>query len=94
VLGPEVASAWLERLLALDWGRHPEAPFAAAQLARLSGDRTRDLDEELRRRTAARLDQARAPPEWSRALREVQPLGEKDEQRVFGDTLPAGLHLA
>jgi molecular chaperone DnaK (HSP70) len=94
VLGPEVASAWLERLLALDWARHPEAPFASAQLARLSGDRTRDLDEELRRRAAARLDQARAPPEWSRALREVQPLGEKDEQRVFGETLPAGLHLA
>ena len=32
------------KLLALDWKKHDEAPFAAAQLGRLSGDRARDLD--------------------------------------------------
>ncbi|GAC1339052.1 MAG: Hsp70 family protein [Myxococcales bacterium] len=94
VVPPEVAGAWLARLLELDWKRNAEAPFAAAQLARLSGDRTRDLDEQLRTRAAERLAAHGAPPEWARSIREARALGERDEQRIFGDSLPAGLHLA
>jgi molecular chaperone DnaK (HSP70) len=93
-LPPEVAAVLLEQLLALDWKKFDEAPFAVAQLARLSGDRARDLEPELRERAAQRLAAHGAPPEWARAIREVQALGEKDEQRVFGEALPSGLHLA
>ncbi len=92
-LPPEVAAQLLEQLLALDWKRFDEAPFAVAQLARLSGDRARDLEPGLRERTAQRLESHGAPPEWAQAIREVQALGEKDEQRVFGEALPSGLHL-
>ena len=91
---PEVATAWLAQLMALDFRTAEEAPFAVAQLARLSGDRARDLDEPLRLQAAARLAQAGAPAEWAAAIREVHALGEKDEQRVFGEALPTGLHLA
>ena len=35
----------------------------------------------------------KAPAEWERGLSEVLALGEKDEQRVFGEALPLGLHL-
>jgi hypothetical protein len=93
VLAPETASVLLEKLLALDWKKHDEAPFAAAQLARLSGDRARDLDVDLREQTALRLEQTGAA-EWAKGLREVVALGERDEQRVFGEALPLGLHLA
>ena len=89
----EVAAAWLEVLLGVDLQANAEAPFAIAQLARLSGDRARDLDEDLRARAAAALEKARAPAEWSRSIREVRALAEKDEQRVFGEALPLGLHL-
>ena len=91
---PEAAAAWLETLLNLDWKAVEDAPFAAAQLARVSGDRARDLDDSLRTRTAARLEQTRAPPEWARAIREAHSLGHADEERVFGESLPPGLHLA
>jgi hypothetical protein len=74
--------------------KQPEAQFAVAQIARLSGDRARDLDEKLRLRAAEALEHVHAPPDWARGIRELQALGEKDEQRVFGDSLPAGLHLA
>jgi hypothetical protein len=87
---PEVAASWLEKLLELPAG--DEVPFAIMQLARLSGDRARDLDEPLRERAIAALQ--KSPPEWARSLREVVALGEKDEQRVFGEALPLGLHLA
>ena len=91
---PEVAGEIVERLLALDWKKVDEAPFAVAQLGRLSGDRARDLDEGLRARAAERLVAHKAPAEWARGLSEVLALGEKDEQRVFGEALPLGLHLA
>ena len=92
VVPAEVAARWLQALL--EQGKQPEAQFAIAQIARLSGDRSRDLDEDLRLRAAAALEKVSAPPDWSRAIREVQALGEKDEQRVFGESLPLGLHLA
>jgi molecular chaperone DnaK (HSP70) len=92
VVSAEVAAQWLQALL--EQVKQPEAQFAIAQIARLSGDRSRDLDEELRLRAASALEKVNAPPDWPRAIREVQALGEKDEQRVFGESLPLGLHLA
>jgi molecular chaperone DnaK (HSP70) len=91
---PEVAAAWLDTLLALDFRAAEDAPFAVAQLARRSGDRARDLDEPARRRAADKLERSGAPKEWWRGILEVQALGETDEQRVFGEALPLGLHLA
>ena len=93
VVPPNVASEWLGRLLDLDWRESDEAAFAVAQLARASGDRSRDVEESLRLRAARRLDDAGAPPDWSRAVLEPQAMGEKAEQRVFGEALPLGLHL-
>jgi len=90
---PEVATAWLESLLALDFRSAEDAPFAVAQLARRSGDRALDLDESNRQLAAEKLARSGAPAEWSRGILEVQALGEKDEQRVFGEALPLGLHL-
>ncbi len=91
---PEVAASWLDALLALDFRFTDDAPFAVAQLARRSGDRARDLDEPWRLRAAETLDRSGAPAEWSRGILEVEALREKDEQRVFGEALPLGLHLA
>ena len=91
---PEVATGWLDALLSLDFRSVEDAPFAIAQLARRSGDRARDLDEPARRLAADKLDRAGAAKEWSRAILEVQELAAKDEQRVFGEALPLGLHLA
>ncbi len=91
---PETAAGWLEQLLQLDWKQHEDAAFAASQLARLSGDRARDLDQGLRQRASERLMRTGAPPEWARAINEVATLGERDEQRIFGESLPLGLHLA
>jgi hypothetical protein len=91
VVPQEVAAAWVEFLLEVD---APEASFALAQLARLSGDRARDLPEDLRLRVGSTLERRRSPPEWARAVREVVSLGAGDELRVFGESLPLGLHLA
>ena len=90
---PEIASAWIEELLLLDFKQHDDAAFAVAQIGRVSGDRARDLDEPLRLRAADRLARAGAEQQ-ARSVREALHLSEREEQRVFGESLPLGLHLA
>ncbi|HYO71838.1 MAG TPA: Hsp70 family protein, partial [Archangium sp.] len=93
VVDVEVAEAWLSLLLELDLKRIDGAPFAAAQLARLTGDRMRDINPELRAKTAQALRAAKAADTWVRMVTEVVALEAADEARALGDTLPAGLRL-
>ncbi len=89
----EVAAEWLERVLALDWRSVPSAPFAATMLSRMSGDRERDLDQDVRARVLQRLRTTKAPPSWIRMVCEITELEKADEKRVFGESLPPGLRL-
>ena len=89
----EAAARWVEWLLTLDWRRIEPAAFASASLARMTGDRSRDLDETLRQRVASKLHDVRAAPAWRAMVLEVVQLDAADEQRVLGDSLPPGLKL-
>jgi molecular chaperone DnaK (HSP70) len=89
----QAAARWVQWLLSLDWRRIEPAAFAAANIARLTGDRSRDLDEPLRQQVASRLREARAAPAWSEMVLELARLDEADERRVLGDSLPPGLKL-
>jgi molecular chaperone DnaK (HSP70) len=94
VVSPDKAAEWLELLLQPALVNTEGALFAASQLARLTGDRTRDLDESLRARVAQELNRAAASPAWIRMVTEVVRLDASDEARALGDTLPVGLQLA
>ncbi|WP_213956617.1 Hsp70 family protein [Variovorax sp. dw_954] len=87
------AVAWLDALLALDWKRVDGAAAAAANLARASGDRARDLPFDVREKVMARLKVHRAPQSWIDRVREVVALDEAGERGVFGEALPPGLKL-
>jgi molecular chaperone DnaK (HSP70) len=91
---PERAAAWLDVLLGAAARNVEGALFAAVQLVRLSGDRSRDLEEAPRARVAAALQTARAPEAWHRLVTEVVRMETADEARALGDTLPVGLVLA
>lgn len=93
VVPPEVATRWLDALLALDWKKIEPAMFAAAQIARMTGDRSRDLPDAVRETVLRRLAAAHAAPAWLAMVREVVALDNADTGRVFGDALPAGLTL-
>lgn len=90
---PEQAAQWLEFLLSRDLRTIDGGAFAAVQLARLTGDRTRDLDATLRERTVTALRTAKSPDRWLRLVTEVVQLDTEDEARALGDTLPLGLKL-
>ena len=93
VVPAEVAARWIDALLALDWRRRRMAAFAAAQLARLTGDRVRDLDPDRRAQVLERLTASGAAPSWARMVSEVVQLDAADEQALFGESLPPGLVL-
>jgi hypothetical protein len=90
---PDQAAQWLELLLQKDLRTVDGAAFAAVQLARLTGDRTRDLDPDLRARTVTALKAAKAPDRWVHVVTEVVALEAEDEARALGDTLPIGLKV-
>jgi len=93
VVARETAMRWLALALRQDWSKVDTAMFAAAQLARASGDRERDLPEQLRLEVAARLEKGAAPAAWPGMVREPTVLPEAEERRVFGESLPPGLML-
>jgi hypothetical protein len=88
-----IAGVWLNAILALDWKKVDPAAFAAVQIARMTGDRSRDLPEDLRLAVVRRLEAANAPRAWITMVSESVELDNADEGRVFGESLPAGLKL-
>jgi hypothetical protein len=93
VVPVEVVDIWLAAVLALDWKKTEPAPFAAAHLARMTGDRARDVDPQLRGEIERRLQAVGAPPAWLRMVREVIQLDQASEKRMLGEALPPGLKL-
>ncbi|CAE6837164.1 Chaperone protein HscA [Paraburkholderia nemoris] len=93
VVPPDVAALWLNTILALDWKKVEPAAFAAVQIARMTGDRSRDLPEDVRQAVVRKLEAANAPRAWITMVGETVELDDADEGRVFGESLPAGLKL-
>ncbi|MBG6077160.1 Hsp70 family protein [Polaromonas sp. CG_9.11] len=93
VVPPDTASAWIERLLALDWKRLEAAAFAAVNLARVTDDRARDLPLALREQVLARLHAIQAPAPWLAMVAGKVELDEATERRLLGESLPPGLRL-
>ncbi|SEN28173.1 Hsp70 protein [Duganella sp. CF517] len=93
VVDSAVVEQWLSKILALDWKKVEPAGFAAAHLARMTGDRARDIDQTLRAEILRRLGAIGAPANWSAMVREVVQLDQADEKRMLGESLPPGLKL-
>jgi hypothetical protein len=93
VASVDTANEWLELLFKLDPKKTEQAAFAVAQLARLTGDRARDVAPEQRARAAELLRRTPGNEPWIRLVEEGGELSVADAGRVFGESLPAGLRL-
>ncbi|MDB5745271.1 MAG: molecular chaperone DnaK [Massilia sp.] len=89
----DAAEAWLGKLLLLDWKKVEPAGFAASQIARMTGDRSRDIGEAMREQVLRRLAATGAPATWATMVREVVELDQASETRMLGEALPPGLKL-
>lgn len=93
VVSPKTAERWLDHLLREKWDAFPSAARAAMRMARVTGDRARDISERIRKDVAARLTKAGARPEWVQAVTEYVPVEQEERAAFFGDALPVGLRL-
>jgi len=93
VVDSATVAGWLQVLLALDWKKVEPAAFAAAHLARMTGDRSRDIADDLRATVLARLKTVGAPPLWQAMVSVVTQLDEAITKRMLGEALPPGLKL-
>ena len=96
VVPAEDAARWFERLQSLDWSKGDLRRLAGAfsQIARKTGDRSRDLDDKLLQALSVKMREAGASEEQLEQLREVRTMSESDQVQLFGDSLPSGLRLA
>lgn len=93
VIPADIVCLWLEQMLAVDWKKIPQAGFAATLIARMSGDRARDVDEVMRLHIIEKLRLSKVPTSWIDMVEQVKELDEKEEKQIFGEALPPGLKL-
>ena len=93
VVSPRVAEGWLDHLLRERWHEVPTAAATAAQLARVTGDRARDIADGLRAEVVRRLEAIAADAELVQSVREFVPLAAAERAAWFGEELPVGLSL-
>jgi hypothetical protein len=96
VVSRAAAERWVLALLGRSFapGRETtDAVFALAQLARVSGDRARDLDEPIRLRVLEQLKALGTDETICRTVREFHELEAAQQGQALGDALPVGLRL-
>ena len=93
VVPVETVTVWLEQILAADWKKIPQAGFAATLIARMCGDRTRDLDLQTRNRIIDKLKLSKTPASWLQMVEHIKELDAAEEKQIFGEALPPGLKL-
>ena len=92
----ETAEAWLDALIARDYpaGRESiDALFALGQLGRVSGDRARDIDPDLRPRVLEKMTVLGGSDDDLRPVREYTERESAEQGVALGDALPIGLRL-
>ncbi|GAA5509967.1 Hsp70 family protein [Novipirellula caenicola] len=97
-IGASEIADWIESLIRLD--RSTDAAnhesvwmLALVQIARMTGDRYRDLPAEVRDEVVQYLTARSAPPHYLELLKSVGRLESEEEAAIFGDTLPLGIRL-
>lgn len=90
VVDVENVESWLERTMKFAESRE-KLVFAVMQMARLTGDRFRDVSPKVRERALGWLEAAGAPAHYLELVRAGGELETGEERLVFGDSLPRGL---
>jgi len=93
VVSPHAAESWLTHLLSERWDEAPSAALTAAQLARVTNDRARDVSLATRTEVARRLEAIHAAPDLIASVRDFVPVVEAERAAWFGEELPTGLRL-
>ncbi len=93
VVPPGEVSSWLEVLKKQELKQPQKLINATISMARLTGDRTRDLQTAFRQEVITWLQLLGAGEKKLEPLRKAVPLAGKEKNHAFGESLPEGLIL-
>jgi len=93
VVPPAEAGRWITQILRHPWKKNDQVHFPVAEMARKTGDRTRDLEPGLADTVIKWLQHQKAPGGLVKMVREKTPRAAADRNQQFGEKLPLGLVL-
>ncbi|TYT73412.1 Hsp70 family protein [Desulfobotulus mexicanus] len=95
VLPPSVITGWVEALMDMPWTDPEAGASVLIPMARMTGDRVRDLSPELRQKLVAELgmNQDAEKRQALTCLGAVVPMEQQEEKAMFGESLPPGLRM-
>jgi hypothetical protein len=91
VVPSETVSVWIEKILSVSWRNPKPVALALSQLARLTGDRKRDLDEPMLQRVLDWLGDQGGFESYKEPLIEKTPISAPEVNIIFGESLPPGI---
>ena len=92
IVPPDTAAGWIKRLCVSNV-TDTNITFALMSMARLTGDRYRDVNDETRSLASSRLKSLNAPTHWITLVEQGGRLDSDEQDQAFGDQLPRGLSL-
>jgi molecular chaperone DnaK (HSP70) len=93
VIPPDEVSEWINQLLSFTWSNPNTVGRIISQLARRTGDRSRDLDEKIQADVLAWMALNEMSEDRQRRVREIVSLANQDQDAMFGESLPQGIIL-
>jgi len=93
LVGPQVAGKWIRKITKGKWKNPKSAGNALVQLARKTGDITRDVDEIVVAAITRYMEKNNLPRKLITPVNEVVQITREDESDLFGESLPAGIVL-
>ena len=95
VVPASVVIGWIEALKRYEFKKELAALInCVVSMARICGDRARDLPEKARQDIALWLELLGARPDQISPLKELREIEQKERDRAFGEHLPEGLILS
>ena len=95
VVPPKEVSIWIKKLVKNTTGRAADRAVIAALagMARKTGDRTRDIDQDLREFLIEQFEKSSAGQEYLNMVKKETAIESIEEQKLFGESLPRGIVL-
>jgi hypothetical protein len=97
VVHRQIVETWLDALVAFKAAHESERmswAFCLVQLARRTGQRALDVDDNHRDTVLEVLRRMPVPGHWARMVEEVVEMESDEQTQMFGESLPIGLRLA
>lgn len=93
VVSAKEVSSWIKKIYKMEWRSTDPVVLAIPQIMRKTGDRTRDVEDELVSMVIPWLKQMQATESSLKMIQHVVPIKSFEESMIYGESLPHGLVL-